>query len=129
AEGASFRKSRFRGRRPAKERVNEIGRGHSPPCITARRGGCVIKKNVAQQPKRTQPGWFSLCIHRKTTPASRSAELRDIFLIARPPLLAVMQGGEWPARNMVAIFFTASPSAPLRTLRDNRAPKSCQKNQ
>src|SRR3989442_3273156 len=83
--------------------------GHSPPCTTARRGGCVIKKNVAQQPKRTQPGWFSFCIHRKTTPASRSAELRDIFLIARPPLLAVVQGGEWPARNMVAIFFTASP--------------------
>src|SRR6185295_13716468 len=40
-----------------------------------------------QLPKQTQPGWFSFCIHRKTTAASRSAELRDIFLSARPPLL------------------------------------------
>src|SRR5258705_11564584 len=60
---------------------------YSPPCITARRGGCVIKKNVAQRPKRTQPGWFSFCIHRKTTPASRSAEASRYLLdrSATPP--------------------------------------------
>src|SRR5882672_12513182 len=33
--------------------------------------------------------------------------LRDILLIARPPLLAVMQGGKWPLRN-VRTFFTSS---------------------
>ena len=32
-----------------------------------------------------------------TTPASRKRMLRDIFLIARPPLLAVMRGGEFAA--------------------------------
>ena len=31
-------------------------------------------KNFAKPPKQTQPGWFSLCINRKTTPASRSAD-------------------------------------------------------
>src|SRR5437660_9014958 len=39
-----------------------IKRSFSPPCITARRGGCVIKKNVAKPPKPTQPRRFSLCI-------------------------------------------------------------------
>src|SRR5881628_1540696 len=46
-------------------------RRYSPPCTTARRGGCVIKENFAKPPKLTQPGWFSFWIHRKTTPASR----------------------------------------------------------
>src|SRR5437762_10992952 len=46
-------------------------RRYSPPCTTARRGGCVIKENLAKPPKQTQPGWFSFWIHRKTTPASR----------------------------------------------------------
>jgi len=32
------------------------------------------QENFAQPPKLTQPGWFSICFHRKTTPASRSAE-------------------------------------------------------
>jgi hypothetical protein len=45
--------------------------GYSPPCIKARRGGSVIKNNVAKPPKPTLPGWFSFRIHRKTTPASR----------------------------------------------------------
>src|SRR5204862_4892228 len=34
-------------------------RRYSPPCTTARRGGCVIKENLAKPPKQTQPGWFS----------------------------------------------------------------------
>src|SRR2546429_7873983 len=33
--------------------------------------------------------------------------LRDILLIPRPPLLAGMQGGEWPLRN-IRTFFTIS---------------------
>src|SRR5437667_144292 len=46
-------------------------RRYSPPCTTARRGGCVIKENLAKPPKQTKPGWFSFWIHRKTTPAWR----------------------------------------------------------
>jgi hypothetical protein len=41
--------------------------------------------------------------------------LRDILLIARPPLLAVMQGGEYATPKHLRIFFTvpmtARPSA------------------
>jgi hypothetical protein len=47
---------------------------------------------------RTQPGWFTFYFDRKTTPASRSAEASQYFLIAQPPLLAVMQGGTIRAR-------------------------------
>src|ERR1051325_5001613 len=76
---------------------------HSPPCITARRGGCVINKsriNVAKPPKQTQPGWFSslFSIGKPPRPCGQR-RLREILLIARPPLLAVMQGGEVLIRN------------------------------
>src|SRR6185295_14966740 len=45
------------------------------------------QENVAKPPQRTQPGWFSFCIHRKTTPASRSAEASRYLLdrSATPP--------------------------------------------
>src|SRR6267143_6577990 len=42
--------------------------------------------------------------------------LRDILLIARPPLLAVMQGGEWTLRN-IRTFFTSSNSTPAKPLK------------
>src|SRR5213594_1862363 len=61
------------------------------------------QENFAQPPKLTQPGWFSICFHRKTTRPRGQRRLRNNFLIARPPLLAVMQGGESPYSN----FFTA----------------------
>jgi len=67
---------------------------YSPPCITARRGGCVIQQNVAKQPKLTQPGWFSDCAEGKPPRPRDQRMLRDISFVARPPLLAVMQGGE-----------------------------------
>src|SRR5207249_5120190 len=62
-------------------------RRYSPPCMTARRGGCVNKKNSAKPPKPTQPGWFSFCSHRDTTPASRTADASRYFLdhSATPP--------------------------------------------
>src|SRR5437016_10247405 len=57
---------------------------YSPPCITAakrkrgsaqpqKEGWLRHQKNFAKPPKPTQPGWFSFCIHRKTTPASLEA--------------------------------------------------------
>src|SRR5438093_12711724 len=78
----------------AYEAVNELELGrHSPPCITARRGGCVIK-NFAEPPKQTQPGWFSFWIHRKTTPSSLSAEALRYFFdgSAIPPCVAARRG-------------------------------------
>src|SRR6266487_5817497 len=45
------------------------------------------QENFAQPPKLTQPGWFSFCSHRKTTPASRLAEASQSFFdrSATPP--------------------------------------------
>src|SRR2546427_442807 len=69
-----------------------------PSLLTARRRWLRHQENFAKPPKQTQPGWFSFWIHRKTTPASRLAEASRYFLVARPPLLAVMQGGDYRAR-------------------------------
>ena len=55
---------------------------------------------------------FLFVLNRKTTPASRQRRLRNIFLIARPPLLAVMQGGESAAPTHFDILFTAPQTAP-----------------
>src|SRR5216110_2434681 len=41
--------------------------GDSPPCITARRGGRDIKKDVAKPPFLERTGWFSDPNKRKTT--------------------------------------------------------------
>src|ERR1051326_1647262 len=89
----------------------------SPPCITAakrkrdsaqpqiRRGGCVIKKSVAKPPKQTQPGWFSSLFSIGKPPRPRGQRrLRNIFLVARLPLLAVMPGGESASPKLLDIF-------------------------
>ena len=47
---------------------------------------------------------FLFVLNRKTTPASRQRTLRDILSIARPPLLAVKQGGEYAAPTHFDIF-------------------------
>src|SRR5437660_1002158 len=43
---------------------------------------------------------FLFGLYRHATPAARSRRLRGIFLVARPLLLAVMQGGELLVRNV-----------------------------
>jgi hypothetical protein len=53
------------------------------------------QENVAQPPNLTQTGWFSFSFSIGKPHRPRYLwMLRDIFLLARPPLLAVMQGGE-----------------------------------
>src|ERR1051326_5249009 len=47
---------------------------------------------------------FLLVLNRKTTPASRSVEASRYFLIARPSLLAVMQGGESASPKLLNIL-------------------------
>src|SRR5215467_11969059 len=81
-----------------------LNEGNSPPCITARRGGCVIKQCRAAT-EETQPGWFSSLFSAGKPPRPRvQRRLRDILLIARPPLLAVMQGGELPSFKFIHTF-------------------------
>src|SRR5205085_12530755 len=80
---------------------------YSPPCMTARRGGCVIKK-FREATEADADGVVFLFVSIGKPPRPRDQRmLRDILLIARPPLVAVMQGGEWPVRN-IRTFFTSS---------------------
>src|SRR3989442_12179800 len=72
-----------------------------------RGGGCVFNRISRSHRSRRSRGGFPFVLNRKTTPASRQRRLRDILLIARPPLLAVMQGGEYAAPKRLDIFFTS----------------------
>src|SRR5436305_10332400 len=54
-------------------------RRYSPPCTTARKGGCVIKENLAKPPKQTQPGWFPFGFIGKPPRPRDKRMLRDIF--------------------------------------------------
>ena len=62
------------------------------------------QENSAQHPYLTQPGWCSLWSAIGTPPRPREERmLRDILLIARPPLLAVMRGGEFARFKMTPL--------------------------
>jgi len=94
---------------------------YSPPCITAakrkrgsaqpqkKRGRLRHQENAAKPPQPTQTAWFSdrrcgFVLDRKTTPASRSVDASRCVLIARPPLLAMVQGGEYARFQFVHSF-------------------------
>src|SRR3989442_1280587 len=47
---------------------------------------------------------FRLRAKRKTTPAASDRWLREIFLMTQPPLLAVMQGGEYARFQFIHMF-------------------------
>ena len=62
--------------------------------ITARRGGCVIKNYR----EATEAGADGVVFHSSVGKPPRPRflrMLRSVFWIARPPLLALMQGGEF----------------------------------
>jgi len=90
----------------------ECSARHSP-LLASLQGGvdAPIHKIARSHLSRAQTGWFSFWIYRKTTPASRTVELRDISLIARPPLLAVMQGGDSALPIHSAIFHSSITAA------------------
>jgi hypothetical protein len=75
-------------------------RENSPPWT--RRGGRDLKKNVAKQPCWERTGWFvQLPIIGGLNQPPRLREqlwLREVFLIAQPPLL--VQGGELPVLSL-----------------------------
>src|ERR1051326_4646279 len=89
--------------------LKRMGAAHSPPCMTARRGGCVINECCEATETDAAGVVFLVVLNRKTTPASRSKEAPQCFLIARPPLLAVMQGGEC-ARPKLLDTFSRAPA-------------------
>src|SRR5262245_18262246 len=78
-----------------------LKRANSPPRITARRGGGVTKK-MARSLLMDAAGVVFLVPSIGTPPRPREKRmLRNIFLIARPPLLAVMRGGEFAILKIV----------------------------
>ena len=78
-----------------------LKKANSPPRITARRGGGVTKK-MARSLLIDAAGVVFLVRSIGTPPCPRNKRmLRSIFLIARPPLLAVMRGGEFALLKMV----------------------------
>src|SRR5262245_19364016 len=91
-------------RRESAGRLHEMSEGERIvellfPSLHHRKEGRLRHKNdFAQPPKQTQPGLVFLSAARaeKKPPRPRGQRmLRDILLIARPPLLAVTQGGEY----------------------------------
>src|SRR5215471_10114643 len=67
-----------------------------PSLHHSKEGWLRHKSNGAKPPLLAQTGWFSLRVSIGKPPRPRGQRrLRDILLIARPPLLAVMQGGEF----------------------------------
>jgi hypothetical protein len=71
-----------------------VGAPHSPPCITARRGGCVINKCCEATETDAAGVVFLFVLNRKTTPASRSAEASRGFIgrSATPPCGGARRG-------------------------------------
>src|SRR5262245_9720272 len=78
-----------------------LKRANSPPRITARRGGGVTKK-IVRSLLMDAAGVVFLVPSIGTPPRPREKRmLRNIFVIARPPLLAVMRGGEFAILKIV----------------------------
>src|ERR1051326_191209 len=109
--------------------VNKISKcvGGAHSLLASLQGGVAAALIKWREATETDAGGvvFLFVLNRKTTPASRRRRLRNIFLIARPPLLAVMQGGECTSPKLLDIFFTAPMTARnsliLRKTRAHRA--------
>src|SRR5438094_7333915 len=79
------------------------------PLLASPQGGVAASsKKFREATEADAAGVVFLFVSIGKPPRPRDQRmLRDILLIARPPLLAVMQGGEWPLRN-IRTFFTIS---------------------
>src|SRR5262249_20350912 len=82
-------------RRSGGEEVMEVARSVKFPSLHYRKEGWLRHQtDVAKPPKATQPGWFSICDYRKTTPSSRLADASRYFLdrSATPPCSDARRG-------------------------------------
>src|ERR1700756_5641630 len=87
-----------------KKMSTRFGRAHSPPCITARRGGRATNEMSRSVRDREAGVVFRLRTKRKTTPTASVSVASRNLLMTQPPLLAVMQGGECAAPMDFDIF-------------------------
>src|SRR5438105_4061239 len=72
------------------------------PLLASPQGGVAAsskKISRSHRSRRSRGGFPSVSIGKPPRPRDQRM-LRDILLIARPPLLAVKQGGEWPLPNI-----------------------------
>src|SRR5437867_7633709 len=97
--------------------ANRSRAGYSPPCIKARRGGCVIKKYCEATEADAAGVVFLVVLIRKTTPASLSADasLHFIDCSATPPC--------FDARREIMLHCNSlTPSYTVPTVQSSRLP-------
>src|SRR5262245_39395731 len=82
-------------------------RARLPSLHHCKEGGCVIKKISGSNQSVRSRGGFPLVSIGKPPRLRDQRRLRDICLIARPPLLAVMQGGESRTLTIPSPSYTA----------------------
>src|SRR5690242_4244940 len=65
----------------------DLNHGDSPPCITARRGGCVIKEILRSHRNRRSRGGFPLCSQPENHPVLALVEASRLLFCrsATPP--------------------------------------------
>ena len=100
------------------EAVNELEKKGVVPSLHHRKEGWLRhQENIAQPPMRSNRGGFPLVIHRKTTPASRSVDPSRRFRIARPPLLALIQGGDYASISICSRLLRELHSSSITSCR------------
>jgi hypothetical protein len=83
-------------KRAVTEGVNELSGGDIPLLAPPRGGVAAASTRISRSNKsRRRRGGVPFVFNRDTTSSAQKTRLRDIFLIARPLLLAVMRGGEF----------------------------------
>jgi hypothetical protein len=83
------------------------------PLLASPQGGVAASSKKFREATEADAAGVVFLLHPVGKPARPRDQrmLRDIFLIARPPLLAVMQGGEYAAPKRSDIFLHSSYDA------------------
>jgi len=83
--------------------ANNVKSKPSPLLASLQGGDAERLRNAAKRPLLARPGWFSdSCVKGKPPRLRLIRWLREIFLRTQPPLLAVMQGGDY---RVVSVSF------------------------
>src|SRR5215510_8980565 len=99
--------------RIASGKLRVAGERYSTPCITAKEGGCVIKKISRSHRSRRSRGGFPLVSIGKPPRPRDQRMLRDIFIdrAATPPCRDARRGIALTARSSSKGGFARSPAA------------------